>query len=59
MAIDIEKLSDDEKENLISELQKSLKKSKPAKKAATTTKVTPKGQGSMGASIAERRAQLR
>lgn len=58
MAIDIEKLSDEEKETLITELKKSLKKTKSSKVAATP-KVVSKGQGSLGASIAQRRAQLR
>lgn len=60
MAIDIEKLSDEDKELLIVELQKSLKKSKAAAKPAKAVKATvSKGQGCLGASIAERRAQLR
>lgn len=63
MPIDIEALSDDEKENLITQLQSSLKKSKKKttkSTAAVTPTVTPRGSGSMAStSIAERRRQQR
>ena len=60
--IDIESLTDEEKSQLITDLQASLKKSKKAAKTKATVPtatVKSKGQGCMGVSASERIAQLR
>lgn len=58
MAINIEELSDDEKRQLLADLQKSLKKPKKAA-AAKAPAIKSKGSGCLGPSIAQRLALQR